>query len=186
MKIPHIVAVADAFDAGRGRRLRLTPAGLVRLVVEARTLGISGSRAPDPGSLAALADLAGLAPDAPLIVGDQRGIDAAAAGHWPHAQVERRADDTPRALVARSIQMLDRLGAEARPLLAAFPARPCPARVAPGPRWCSGQPPSGTWSTLALAVGRGLPAAVWLPEPLLPPLEWKLRYLGGGWWMSTR
>lgn len=176
--------VADAVAQGQGRRPYHVPLALPPLVAGASSLGVSGSRAPDAGSLRALADLAALAPEAPVIVGDQRGIDAAAVGHWPHAQVVARAGDEPRALVARSVAMVARLARCAAPLLAAFPARACPKPILPGPRWQSSG--SGTWSTAALALGQGAALLLWLPAPALPPTTWGLRYLGGGWWYGAR
>lgn len=183
--------VAAAVASGQSNRPYFIPLELPQLLVGRTALGISGSRAPDEGSLRALADLIehwGRA--RAILVGDQRGIDAAAVKLRPRAGVFNRTGEKPADLIARSIRMLDALGREERPLLAAFPAKACPARIVPAQRWVSGADPetgergSGTWSTVALAHGRGVPLLLWLPSPLWPPASWALRYLGGGWWTS--
>jgi hypothetical protein len=178
--------VADAVAAGQGRRAYHFPLALRALIAEHGALGVSGSRDPDDGSLHALGELLA-AWDwmelGPVLVGDQRGVDEATAATLYGCQVFRREGNTPAALVARSIRMLDALGRLNRPLLAAFPAKPCPEPIAPGPRWASGG--SGTWSTAALALGRGMRVVLWLPSPMLAPVaRWPLSYLGGGWWVS--
>lgn len=180
-----MLEVFDAVQTGQARRPAYVPLGLPPILAASGALGISGSRAPDAGSLAALGDLAELwGRSRPVLVGDQRGIDAAAQQRWPRAGVFRRTGEKPAELIARSIRMLDALGQLERPLLAALPAKACPARIAPADRWVSGETASGTWSTAALAVGRGIALLLWLPSPLWPPASWGLRYLGGGWWTS--
>jgi len=175
--------VAAAVAAGQGRRPRYLPLTLPPLLAGRGALGISGSRAPDDDSLAALADLhAPWGRARPVLVGDARGVDAAARQHWPRAGVFTATGRTAADLVARSIRMLDALCQQERPILAAFPAKPCPASIVPAPRWTSGG--SGTWSTAALAHWRGVPLLLWLPSPLWPPASWELRYLGGGWFTS--
>lgn len=62
--------------------------------------------------------------------------------------------------------------------LVGFVVGPCPPGVVPASRWRSGLPPSGSWSSLALAVGLGLPVVVfWCASgrPVLPP------WSGGSW-----
>lgn len=51
-----------------------------------------------------------------------------------------------------------------------FPNKPCPAGIIPARSWKSGAPGSGTWSTLALAVGNEI-------ETWIVPLQ----SLGEGW-----
>jgi hypothetical protein len=181
--------VAAAIATGQSHRPYHVPVEVPRLLVDRTALGISGSRAPDEVSLRALADLAERwGRSRAVLVGDQRGIDAAAVRAWPRAGVFNRTGEKPADLIARSIRMLDALGQQERPLLAAFPAKACPTRIVPGEHWVSGadsatgEKGSGTWSTAALAVGRGLPLLLWLPSPLWPPASWAPRYLGGGWW----
>jgi hypothetical protein len=47
---------------------------------------------------------------------------------------------------------------------------------------------SGSWATLALAVGLGVPCAVFLGSGSVPagfsvPSVWCARSVGGGWWV---
>lgn len=63
------------------------------------------------------------------------------------------------------------VGSGAGAWLAAFVSSPCPAGIAVANTWRSGVVPSGSWSTLALAVGHGVPVfVVWCGsgKPQLP------------------
>lgn len=67
-----------------------------------------------------------------------------------------------------------------------FVSSPCPAGVAPGRVWRSGSPPSGSWSSLALAAGLGLPVVVfWCGggAPVLPSSwgRWVAAAAAGPW-----
>ena len=44
---------------------------------------------------------------------------------------------------------------------------------------------SGTWGTIALAVGLGLPTMLWLPDGIQPP-DWNGRFdrMSNNWWLS--
>ncbi|HHP7231694.1 MAG TPA: hypothetical protein ACFCUY_12650 [Xenococcaceae cyanobacterium] len=43
---------------------------------------------------------------------------------------------------------------------------------------------SGSWASLAFALGLGVPCCVWLPAGVSVPASWGLVSVGGGWWVS--
>lgn len=58
----------------------------------------------------------------------------------------------------------------------------CPAGIAPARFWRSGSPPSGSWSSLALAAGRGVPVLIFWCGPGAAQLPaW-----GGGSWQPVQ
>lgn len=42
---------------------------------------------------------------------------------------------------------------------------------------------SGSWASLAFAVGCGVPSALWLPAGVFPPASWGFSSCGGGWFI---
>jgi hypothetical protein len=70
--------------------------------------------------------------------------------------------------------------------LVGFVAGPCPGGIKPSHRWRSGETPSGSWSTLALGVGLGLPVVVfacgWEWSPPAWPGTWARA--GSGVWAA--
>lgn len=144
------------------------------------SVGFSGSRSLSGGafgqcrSLAAAAAASGAA----VLVGCASGADAAARlGAGSAAQVFRvgsfgRAGvPFSAALVARSVAFVQALAASPAPCLVSFPAAACPVGLAPAARWPSGFG-SGSWASLALAVGLGVPVFVFLPAGVVPPVSW--------------
>jgi hypothetical protein len=59
-----------------------------------------------------------------------------------------------------------------------FVSSPCPSGVVPARSWRSGRPPSGSWSSLALAAGLGVPVFVFWCAPGSPSLP---AWPGGSW-----
>lgn len=168
----------------------MLPQAIHQLITSVPALGISGSRAPAPASLSALAALAAAIPaGSAVLVGDAPGIDRRAVQLLPQAQVfAAAAFGTARTpgharLVARSVACV-RACAAARGVWCAFPAQPCPAGLQPSarPSACFVGFGSGTWASLALALGLGLPSVLFLPAGA-PPAGWGLSAVGGGWWV---
>lgn len=152
-------------------------------------VGFSGSRRPCPASLAACGLLAGVvAPGALVVTGCAPGIDAAARLHFPAAQVFRAASFGcgRGAFAARSVACV-RAVAAAGGLWAAFPNGPCPGGLRPSAKSskCFCGKGSGTWASLAFAVGSGVPCLVFLPAGVPAPVGWGLRPLGGGWFHAA-
>lgn len=95
-------------------------------------------------------------------VGDATGLDAlaqtVAQAHDLNLQVyEKRSDLPHRAQGAeRSTRMVKAL-ANMCGTLHAWPNKPVPLKLRPSRSWPTGAAGSGTWGTIALAVGLGLP-----------------------------
>ncbi|MBD2060737.1 hypothetical protein NDI37_21835 [Funiculus sociatus GB2-A5] len=68
-----------------------------------------------------------------------------------------------------------------------FPASPCPSGLVPSASSsrCFSGSGSGSWASLAFALGSGVPCLVCLPSGVLPPAGWGLVSLGGSWWGSA-
>lgn len=165
----------------------MLPAAILQLIGPASALGISGSREPGRASLAALAQLAALLPPTrAVLVGDASGIDRRAAELLPQARVLHAADygSGPGSFAARSIACV-RACAAGGGVWCAFPSAPAPAGLRPSARAsaCFGGFGSGTWASLALALGLGLPSVLFLPAGA-PPAGWGLVAAGGGWFIA--
>lgn len=80
--------------------------------------------------------------------------------------------------VRRSVDFVRTLAREGAPILVGFPDRPCPSGLTPSgsPRKCFAGFGSGTWASLALAVGLDVPVVVF--GPFLP--AWR------GSWVPVR
>lgn len=163
----------------------MLPVSLLQLVSAAPALAFSGSRRPARASLQALAALvAALPAGIPVLVGDAPGIDQRAAALLPHARVLHASayGSGPGSFAARSIACV-RACAAATGLWCAFPARPAPAALRPSARSsaCFAGFGSGTWASLAFAIGSALPAIVYLPAGVPAPADWDLVALSDGW-----
>ena len=165
------------------------------LVRTAAVVGISGSRSPSSQSLEALAAvLSRLSPRSQVVVGCARGIDATVrsavatgrlrvyqassfgAGRWTYAA---RSASCVRA-VARAIPSC---------LWLSFPATACPAGLVPSASAssCFSGYGSGTWASLAYAMGLGIPCMVFLPAGFSAPAGWSLVPVSGAnhWYLFT-
>ena len=151
---------------------------LSSIIASAHTVGVSGSRAPSPASRSVCRwALAQLAPSAAVVVGCARGIDACTRVRVPSARVVRASafGAGPGALAARSSAVVRAVaGAGAAALWLSFPSGPCPAGLVPSPSSsaCFAGYGSGSWASLALAVGRGVPALAFLPPGVSAPAGW--------------
>lgn len=161
----------------------------------ARWLGVSGSRDPDPALLPPLlAALAALSPEGTLHVGarpnDWGGVDSlvrevlAASDARPVLLVERAERNDWQHLIARSqdLALAVASGGPSAGLLVAFPSKPWPLALAPSRRWPRGGF-GGTLGTLAVAVGNGAEALVYVDDGSVPGPAWGGRWLGDGWWL---
>lgn len=163
------------------------PAPVAALVSSAAAVGFCGSRLVAPPS-SVLAPVAALVPAVPVSVGCVGGLCAAVRARFPSACVFRASSfgSGPGAFVARSVALV---GSVAVPggLWLSFPACACPAGLLPSASSsrCFCGLGSGSWASLALAVGSGVRACLWLPSFLAPPAAWPFVSVGGGWWVSV-
>ena len=162
------------------------PAHVIRLVQSAPAVGFSGSRVTSSPSLTALRVIAVLvSPSATVAVGCAAGVDARARSLFPRAVVfavaSGRWGSGPGAYAARSAACVRAVAASGG-LWCSFPAGACPVGVRPSAdaAACFAGCGSGSWSSLAFAVGLGLPCTVFAPAGAP---GW-LSPLGSGWFAS--
>ena len=135
-------------------------------------------------------------PSASVVVGCASGIDAAARALRPNASVVRASSygSGPGALAARSTAVVRAVASGGLAALwLAFPASLCPLGLVPSrsSSACFSGHGSGTWASLALAVGLGVPALVFLPSGVPVPAAWPLAPVAGcagvrGSWVRFR
>ena len=146
-------------------------------------VGFSGSRSVVPAAL--FSALSAVPASAAVFVGCARGVDSAVRSRFPSACVFRVSGSGRGAFAARSARFVSRLSA-AGGVLFSFPGRPCPAGLVPSASssacWCGLR--SGSWASLAFAVGLGVPCCVWLRHGLSVPASWGFVSVGSGWWVS--
>jgi hypothetical protein len=152
-------------------------------IIQSHTqIGFSGSRHgidPDAGELAAAAVPAG----AEVVVGCAAGVDAFFRSRFPAARVLRVDSSLGRAGFARrSIACVEAIS---RGLWVSFPSGACPSGLFPSAfsRWCFSGCGSGSWASLAYAIGRGGSALVYLGT-VPAPGGWGLVRVPDsmGWW----
>ena len=157
------------------------------LVSSAVCVGFSGSRSPSPASLSALCLVAekvsGL-----VVTGCANGIDAEARKIFPGAVVLSVASGNfgsgKSAFARRSVACVERVK-RLNGIWISFPSGSCPSGLVPNSSSskCFSGSGSGTWASLAFAVGSGVPCLVWLPAGVAAP-SW-LVPSGGGWFSSV-
>lgn len=172
-------------------------------VLEDRThIGFSGSRVPDLATSNQLSRMGlhvrSLKQQPVLWVGDADGVDKlirASLLGYSHATVyERDTSIVPihRSLIARSTALAIDLSQHAAPLLVAGPSKACPFSIRPTGVWIAGKTEdnqgdvSGTWSTVGVAVGVGVPCLLYLPPGRISPpgagRGWDWQVVWNGWW----
>lgn len=156
------------------------PSAVSSLVSSASAVGFSGSRTfvPYSAELVAAAVPAGV----PVFVGCAAGVDAAFRGFFPSASVfSASAFGVGRGSFAARSSACVRAVAAAGGVWVAFPSGFCPGGLAPSSSssraFCGSG--SGSWASLAFAVGLGVPCLVW---GFAPPAAWGFVSVGGGWW----
>lgn len=158
------------------------PASVFELVSSASAVGFSGSRSLDHVPYALELVAAAVPTGVSVFVGCASGVDAAARGFFPGARVFSAASfgSGRGSFAARSVAVVRAVSA-AGGVWVCFPSGRCPVGLAPSASssraFCGAG--SGSWASLAFAVGLGLPCLVWCFEP---PLVWGFVSLGGGWW----
>ena len=173
---------------------------LARRLHSAHVVGVSGSRSASPGCVRAVGWALGqLAPGTLVVTGCMSGIDQVARQLAPSALVLRAASfGRGRGRFARRSTAVVRRVAASGPsaLWVSAPGRACPAGLVPSASSsaCFAGFGSGSWASLALALGLGVRAVVWLPSvgpcgrPVAPPAGWGLSLVcagrAGAWWGS--
>ena len=147
-------------------------------------VGFSGSRSLPAAFAALVAAVVGsvLASGRAVLVGCASGADAFVRAAAPGARVFSAREVSfsgPGAFAARSAALVRAVAAGGPGSgFAAFVVGPCPSGVVPARAWRAGTPPSGSWSSAALAAGLGLPLFVFWCAPGAPQLP---AWPGGSW-----
>ena len=165
------------------------PSVVSSVVSSAPAVGFSGSRSVVPSVCASVAAVV----SSPVLVGCARGVDAAFRGFFPSARVFSAASfGVGRgSFAARSAAFVRALHLSGG-VLVSFPSPSSfPSGLVPSPSSsrCFCGTGCGSWASLALAVGLGVPCVVFLPPGELVPADfavasvWCASSVGGGWWV---
>jgi hypothetical protein len=163
------------------------------------SVGFSGSRSPSVAAAAALSALLPLVPAGVRVsVGCARGVDGAVSSFFAGSSsllvfsvASRRFGSGRSAFARRSSRCVLSVAAGSRGLLVALPSSPvCPAGVRPSRSFFGAG--SGSWGSVAFALGRGRRVLLWLPAGSRPPawsgVSWSsVGALGsaGCWWLGV-
>jgi len=154
-------------------------------------VGFTGSRSLPPRFSPLIGQVVGqvVASGRRPATGCARGADSVVRQASLGALVFKAANNSAPALVQRSQAMVKAVVASAATgsgaLVFGFPRIPCPQGIAPAGSWRSGCIASGTWSTLALAAGLGLPVVIfWCGHgaprlPRWPAGVWRVAVVAG-------
>jgi len=154
----------------------MVPSSVSSVLASASLVGFSGSRSSVPSVARQVASLV----SGRVFVGCARGVDSFFRGCFPSARVFSVSGSSRGAFAARSISFVQSL-ASGGGVLVSFPSAPCPLGLLPsssGSRAFSGFG-SGSWASLAFAVGRGVRCFVFAPFGV--PSGWGFSPCGCGW-----
>jgi hypothetical protein len=165
------------------------PPALRAHLCSASAVAFSGGRRPARVSLVAAGLVLSCLPaSVPVSVGCSPGVDRAVRVARPSASVffARSFGSGPFSFVQRSVAVVRSVSSVG--LFVCFPSCACPPSVVPSASvsrcFCGGG--SGSWASLAFAVGSGVPCFFFLP-PGVPAPAWLFAVpLGGGWFLCLR
>lgn len=167
--------------------------GLSSFIGRFSSFGFSGSRSCPVACGLALGVLGSVPLHSHIITGCATGVDAviraACLARPVPPRVFEAASGQGGALAFRSASCV-RYVRSVSGLWCAFPSRPCPCYVMPSASFsdcfCGGG--SGTWASLAFAIGIGCAVMVVLPPDILPPAWFygRLAYASGVWYCYAR
>lgn len=154
----------------------MVPSSVSLVVSSASLVGFSGSRSSVPAVASSVAALV----SGRVAVGCARGVDEFFRGCFPTAQVFSVSGSSRGAFVARSVSFVRSLAASGG-VLVSFPSGVCPVGLSPSnsSSRCFSGLGSGSWASLAFAVGLGVQSLVFAPFGV--PSGWGFVSLGGGW-----
>ncbi len=143
-------------------------------------IGFTGARHLSPEYRPIVARIVNLIGGIEVAVGCQHGLDEMVRELRPDAAVFRAADygQGAWAYALRSQKMIEFVGRNGGKLIA-FPDKPCPDDVKPGPNFYGAG--NGTWATIAFAIRTGVPAAVFPCGFEILPAWGEWIALGGKW-----
>ena len=160
----------------------MVPTSLALALSSAPVVGFSGSRSSVPAVARSVASLV----SCPVAVGCARGVDSFFRGYFPACSVfsATQFGSGRGAFAARSVAFVRSL-ATASGVLVSLPSSACPVGLLPSASssraFCGLG--SGSWASLAFAVGSGVSCFVFAPFGV--PREWGFVACGGGWFSFT-
>jgi hypothetical protein len=124
-----------------------------------------------------------------LLVGCAGGVDAIGRAGFPagRLRVFQSAGHRPWQFAQRSASLVSALAAGGG-CLVSFPSGPCPVGLVPCVSWRSAGG-SGSWGTVCMALGLGVPVLLFAPAGLEAPAAVAGRFVpvagAVGWWFSA-
>ena len=160
----------------------MVPASLALALSSSPVVGFSGSRSSVPAVARSVASLV----SCPVAVGCARGVDSFFRDYFPACSVFSAAQfgSGRGAFAARSVAFVRGL-ATGGGVLVSFPSASCPIGLRPS--CCHSRAfcglGSGSWASLAFAVGSGVSCFVFAPFGV--PRGWGFVACGGDWFSFT-
>ena len=146
----------------------------------------SGSRRSLPPASLLSSVFSAVHPSAFVVVGCASGVDHAVRRAFPRASVFFASSfGSGRASFARrSVAVVATAVGVRGSFFVSFPGVACPAGLLPSAvsSRCFCGLGSGSWASLAFAVGSGVSSLLWLPAGISAPVGWGFVPLGSGWW----
>lgn len=164
----------------------MVPSEVSALLLDAPAVGFSGSRSVVPAAASAVVSLV----SCPVLVGCANGVDGFFRSAFPSARVFFASSfGVGRgAFAARSVAVVRSVFC-AGGVLVSFPSGRLPAGLFPSasPGRCFSGFGSGSWASLAFAVGLGCRCVVFSPCSVGCGrlLSWGFRPVGGGWFVFS-
>lgn len=156
------------------------------IINQFQVFAFSGSRNCPDCITAANAVLSVVPKASSVIVGDCKGVDACARAAFRHAHVFWAA--CYGGILPRRSAAVVEACVEANGLFCSFPSGKCPDTVKPSRsvRACFSGGGSGSWASLALAIGHGSACLVCVHPHLAPSwLVNRATWIGGSYWFVT-
>lgn len=157
------------------------------------TIGFSGSRRLPEGAPVQLAVKKGIASGCQrFLVGDAKGVDSFAIeclesfGIVPEIYHASDYGKGRQSFARRSIAVVSEV-ASASGLWISFVGDECPSGLAPSDKSskCFCGKGSGSWASLAYAIGKGCDIRLWCPPGIEPPSSWGMVKIGRSqWWKA--
>jgi hypothetical protein len=155
---------------------------IAKIISSYQVFGFSGARASVPKGCREAAKL--VSKDSQVFVGCANGVDAYFRKVFPNAEVSRASDfgRGKSSFALRSAHVIQSVKRR-HGLWLSFPDSQCPPDLLPsrdrGCCFCGRG--SGTWASLAYALGLGMPCLVYLGN-IQRPRGWGLFHIGEGWY----
>lgn len=165
------------------------PVLLVSSLASASCVGVCGSRSVVPPASVWSAFVGAVPVGVPVSCGCVGGVCGLARSSFVGVSVFRASSfgSGSWAFARRSVALVRSVASCSSAVWVSFPGRVCPAGLLPSAvaSRCFCGLGSGSWASLALAVGLGVRCFVWLPSGVPVPAGWSLVALGGGWFFCA-